>query len=46
MSDMMEQEECFTPDDDSSTLLHDILPKYIQRLLWIMDLNSGKDTSY
>ncbi|SHL16027.1 YkgJ family cysteine cluster protein [Fibrobacter sp. UWEL] len=43
MSDMMEQEECFTPDDDSSTLIHDILPKYIQRLLWIMDLNSGKD---
>lgn len=43
MSDMMEQEETFTPDDDSSTLLHDILPKYIQRLLWIMDLNSGRD---
>jgi len=43
MSDMMEQEETFTPDDDSSTLLRDILPKYIRRLLWIMDLNSGKD---
>ena len=44
MSDMMEQEETFTPDDDSSTLIHDILPKYIQRLMWIVDLNSGKDS--
>ena len=44
MSDMMEQEETFTPDDDSSTLIHDILPKYIQRLMWIVDLNAGKDS--
>jgi len=44
MSDMMEQEETFTPDDDSSVLLHDILPKYIQRILWIMDLNAGEDS--
>jgi len=40
MSDMMEQAETFTPDDDSSTLLHDILPKYVERLMWIMELNS------
>lgn len=44
MSDMMDQEETFTPDDDSSTLIHDILPKYIQRLMWIVDLNAGKDS--
>lgn len=40
MSDMMEQEETFTPNDGSSMLIHEILPKYIQRLMWIVDLNS------
>lgn len=43
MSDLMEQEETFTPDDDQTRLIRDVLPERIRHLMWIMELSSGKD---
>ena len=43
MSDLMEQEETFTPDDDQTRLIRDVLPEAIRRLYWIIDLNRGVD---
>lgn len=46
MSDLMEQEETFTPDDDNTRLLRDVLPERIRHLYWIMDLEEGKDAFF
>ncbi|MCQ2055350.1 MAG: YkgJ family cysteine cluster protein [Fibrobacter sp.] len=43
MSDLMEQEETFTPDDDQTRLIRDTLPERIRHLMWIIELSSGKD---
>lgn len=43
MSDLMEQEETFTPDDDQTRLIRDTLPERIRHLIWIIELSSGKD---
>lgn len=43
MSDLMEQEETFTPDDDETQLIRNILPERVRHLFWIMELSSGKD---
>lgn len=39
----MEQEETFTPDDDKTRLVRDVLPERVQRLMWIMELEEGRD---
>lgn len=43
MSDLMEQEETFTPDDDVTRLVRDVLPERVQHLMWIMELEEGRD---
>ncbi|MCQ2063759.1 MAG: YkgJ family cysteine cluster protein [Fibrobacter sp.] len=43
MSDLMEQEETFTPDDDVTRLVRDVLPERVRHLMWIMELEEGRD---
>ena len=43
MSDLMGREETFTPDDDKTRLVRDILPERVQHLMGIMELEEGRD---
>lgn len=45
MSDLMEQAVSFTPDDENTKLIREILPDTLRKLKWILSLNEGSISS-
>ncbi len=41
MSDLMETALSFIPDSERTTVIHEILPQTIKRILWIIDMNGN-----